>query len=241
QKQMVELFVKLKNPAKIIGIHAPPIGPWSNWGEDDLRRGFKQYRKSPTRGPHNYAMKKNGKIVVQNGHPIFAVPPKKGPKGHLAGMDADEGTFMEDRDWFIRTLASPDAGVRLVLSGHIHRNGRFGVRIGTKADGDIVEGELLIRSLEQKEVQGAAMPAVSTSSKDILAPVYVNTTSAGPRGNNVPTEGQHLNVDPGFARIELMADGVINLVFFQPSVNAPKPSCDVGKAREAKKLPAFAF
>jgi hypothetical protein len=241
QKLMVEQFVKIKNPAKVIGIHAPAIGPWSDWGEDDLRNGFKQYHKSPTRGPHNYAQKKNGKTIALNGHPIFAVPPKKGPKGHLAGMDPDEGTFMQHREWFVRTLAAPDAGVRLVLSGHIHRNGRFGVRIGTKADGDIVAGELLLTSLEHKEVQGAAMPAISTNSKDILAPLYVNTTSAGPRGNNHPTEGQHLNVDPGFARIELMADGVITLVSFQRPVDAPKPSCDVGKAREAKKLPAFAF
>ena len=241
QKRMVEHFVKLKSPAKVIGIHVPPIGPWPDWGDDDLSNGFKQYSKRPTRGPHNYAIRKNNRVVPINGHPIFAVPPKKGPKGHLLGMDADYNSFMRDREWFIRTLAAPSAGVRLVLSGHIHRNGRFGIRIGTRADGAIVEGELLLRSLNPNEVQGAKVPAVSTRTADILAPVYVNTTSAGPRGNNHPTEGKHLNVDPGFARIELMADGVISLVSFRRPVNAANASCDVRKARVAKGLPAFAF
>jgi hypothetical protein len=55
QKSMVEHFVKLKNPAKIIGIHPPPIGPWYDWGDDDLKTGFKRYRKRRTRGPVNYA------------------------------------------------------------------------------------------------------------------------------------------------------------------------------------------
>jgi hypothetical protein len=38
-----------------------------------------------------------------------------------------------------------------------------------------------------------------------------------------------------------MADGVISVVSFRRPVNAAKASCDVGKARDKKGLPAYAF
>jgi hypothetical protein len=240
QKLMVEHFVKLKNPAKIIGIHAPPIGPWYDWGEDDLASGFKRYKKRKTRGPVNYAVKKDGKVTPLNGHPLFAIAPRKGPDGATSGMTADYNSFMRDRAWFIRTLADPNAGVRMVLSGHIHRNGIYGVRLGTKADGEMVEGEYLVRGVDATEIQGTKSPRVSHKTPALRAPLYINTTSAGPRGNYYPTEGKHLSIDPGYARIELMADGVISRVSFRRPVNAKKASCDVGKARKDKGLPAFA-
>jgi len=241
QRAMVDHFVKIKNPAKIIGIHAPPIGPWYDWGDDDLATGFKRYRKRRTRGPVNYAVKEHGMVEPINGHPMFAIKPKRGPGGDTEGMAADYNSFMRHREWFIRTLAEPSANVRLVLSGHIHRNGLYGVRVATKSDGEIVDGEYLVRSLDHDEIRGTGAPFISHRTKSLRAPLYVNTTSAGPRGNNYPTEGQHLNVDPGYGRIELMADGVISVVSFRRPVAAAKASCDVAKARNKKGLPAFAF
>jgi hypothetical protein len=117
----------------------------------------------------------------------------------------------------------------------------YGVRVATKTDGDLVNGEYLIRSLNHDEIRGTKAPGISHLTKSLRAPLYVNTTSAGPRGNVYPTEGQHLNVDPGFAWIEIMADGVISTVSFRRPVQANKASCDVGKARNEKGLPAFAF
>jgi hypothetical protein len=241
QKRMVEHFVKLRDPAKIIGIHVPPIGPWGDWGDDDLKTGFKRYRKRRTRGPVNYALKKDGKVTELNGHPMFAFDPKRGPDGNTLGMSADYNSFMRHRDWFIRTLADRSSGVRLVLSGHIHRNGLFGVRVGTRNDGELLKGEFLVQSLDFKEIRGTRSPNISTRTTSLLAPVYVNTTSAGPRGNVYPAEGLHLNTDPGYANIEIMADGMIRSVDFRRPVHMKKPSCDVGKARNEKGLPAFAF
>ena len=241
QRHMVEHFVALPNRAKILAIHAPPIGPWNDWGDDDLKTGFKRYRKRRTRGPVNYAVKRQGEVEPLNGHPMFAIKPKRGPDGHTEGMTADYNSFMRHRDWFIRTLAKPSANVRIVLSGHIHRNGLYGIRVGTRADGELLDGEYLVQSVAHDEIRGTRSPAISHLTKSLHAPLYVNTTSAGPRGNNFPSEGKHLFVDPGFARIEVTADGVISLVSFRRPVDAAKASCDVGKARRDKGLPAFAF
>ena len=104
----------------------------------------------------------------------------------------------------------------------------------------MVEGEYLVRSLDQGEFRGTKVPSVSHLTKDLRAPLYINTTSAGPRGHIYLTEGKELYIDPGYGRIELMADGVISQVSFRRPVTAKKASCDVGKARIAKHLPAFA-
>ena len=240
QKQMVERFASLDAPAKIIGIHAPPIGPWYDWGDDDLETGFKQYRTRRTRGPVNYARRTAGQVTPLNGHPMFAIKPRRGPDGNTEGMTADYNSFMRHRDWFIRRLAEPSARVRLVLSGHIHRNGMYGVRVATRADGEILDGEYLMQSVSHDEIRGTQSPAISHLKRSLRAPLYVNTTSAGPRGNYYPAEGQHLNVDPGYARIELMADGTISVVSFRRPVNASKATCDIRSARSRKGLPAFA-
>jgi hypothetical protein len=49
--------------------------------------------------------------------------------------------------------------------------------------------------------------------------LYVNTTSAGPRGHWHPANGQSYYVDPGYARVELAQDGTIWSVEFRP----PRP------------------
>src|SRR5262249_27358748 len=110
-------------------------------------------------------------------------------------MTADYNSFMRHRDWFIRTLAEPSAGVRIVLSGHIHRNGMYGVRVGNRSDSEMVDGEYIVRSLDHDEIRGTRSPGISHLTHSLRAPLYVNTTSAGPRGNCYPAEGQHLNID----------------------------------------------
>jgi len=46
-------------------------------------------------------------------------------------------------------------------------------------------------------------------------PLYVNTTSAGPRGNSFPQEGVFARANPGFARLDLANDGTIQRVEFK--------------------------
>lgn len=64
-------------------------------------------------------------------------------------------------------------------------------------------------------VGGAKTPAVTLTLKGVRGPLYVNTTSAGPRGNSRLEGERHDNVDPGYAQISLSNDGTIQRVEFR--------------------------
>lgn len=226
QRRLVTELVESPGTAKVIGIHAPPIGPYPDWRDPDTLRGRKTYANPrAARGPTHYATKRpDGTIDQWNGHPIFAVRPRNGD----AGVEADYGSFTQGREWFIRTVGAPRSGVRAVFSGHIHRNGLYVVHAGGKERGALLENELLVRQVVEPAVRGAAPPAVSRTPEGGRGPLYVNTTSAGPRGNDLtrePTdaERQHggLSVDPGWARLDLRSDGTIERAEFRPSIAPP--------------------
>jgi hypothetical protein len=55
QQHLVSEFVSTPGKAKIICVHAPPIGPYPNWYDTDLVRGMKTYdNPKAARGPVNY-------------------------------------------------------------------------------------------------------------------------------------------------------------------------------------------
>jgi hypothetical protein len=227
QQRMVKEFADAPGRAKVIGIHAPPIGPYGDWKDPDLANGRKIYADPRrARGPTNYATKLPGKDPKKwNGHPIFAIR----PKGGAFGMEADCGSFVRARSWFITTLADPRHWVRLVMAGHIHRNNLLMVYPGAKGSGAAVEGELLVRSL--KPTQGVIAPR---------GPLYVNTTCAGPRGGSYtrePTasEKDHggLSMAPGYCHAELASNGVIRNVVFRA---AGAPTHPVTPIREIAEL-----
>ena len=186
QKWHVETFAaEGAGKAKIIGIHAPPIGPYTDWSDVDLSREKKIYeKKGKSRGPaKGYATRhKDGTTELWNGHPLFAITPAGAPDG----MQADYGSFEQHRDWFIKRMLDPDTrGVRLIFSGHIHRNNLLVVHRGVSGRKDsAVAGELLVRGVFPGHVSNARFPAVTA--KGDIGPLYVNTTSAGPRGNWYP-------------------------------------------------------
>lgn len=215
QKHLVKDFSESSGKAKIIGIHAPPIGPYPDWFDTDLLKGRKIYeRPKEARGPTNYVTEKaDGTREKWNGHPLFAVR----PKGGAAGMEADYGSFESNRDWFIKTLAAPTSGVRIVLSGHIHRNGLYVVHVPATAKDSVLAGQLLLRGVIEQAVRGARPPAVTLTPEGKHGPLYINTTSAGPRGHWHPTPGQAYDVDPGYAHVELSDDGMIRQVEFRPA------------------------
>jgi hypothetical protein len=144
-------------------------------------------------------------------------------------MEADCGSFVRARSWFITTLADPRHWVRLVMAGHIHRNNLLMVYPGAKGSGAAVEGELLVRSL--KPTQGIIAPR---------GPLYVNTTCAGPRGGvytreATASEKAHggLSMAPGYCHAELASNGVIrNVVFRSPGA----PTRPVTPIREVAEL-----
>jgi len=225
QKTLLEQLARTPGRAKVIGIHAPPIGPFPDWTDEDLSRGRHSYdSKATARGPMDYVVvKPDGTKEKINGHPLFAIRPKNGAQG----MEAHHGSFSNNRDVFINTAAK--SGVRLVLAGHIHRNGLYVVHKPGPAKGAAVAGELLIRRVLPNDVAGAKPPAVSATPEGQQGPLYVNTTSAGPRGNYHPRKGESYHIAPGWAFAELAPDGTIRQVEFRSRLTQPKTA---GSQRE---------
>jgi hypothetical protein len=224
QKQLVIDFTAREasgpRKPKIVGIHVPPIGPYTDWYDGDLLKGRKIYDATENpRGPTNYATReKNGMVHRWNGHPLFAIRPPNGAEG----MAADYNSLSRAREWFIRELAkNPD--VRVVLSGHIHRNGLLVVHQADAGRGEAVAGQLLVRGVTEALVRSAPFPAVARIPEGRRGPLYVNTTSAGPRGNWYPALKQKATVEPGYARVELGSDGTIHRVEFRPPLRVAVP------------------
>ena len=214
QKWLVEQLIAAPGSAKLIGIHAPPIGPYPDWKDEELLIGRKTYANPQrARGPTNYATRRpDGTIDEWHGHPIFALAPKNGD----AGVVADYGSFSRSRDWLIRALANPKHGIRAVFSGHIHRNGLFVVHQPGEASKKLLGDDLLVRLVVPAAARGAKAPAASRTPEGGHGPLYVVTTSAGPRGNDQfrePNDAERrsggLTLDPGYSQLQLSADGTI--------------------------------
>jgi N-acetylmuramoyl-L-alanine amidase/3',5'-cyclic AMP phosphodiesterase CpdA len=200
QKWQIQQFLDSPGRAKIIGVHAPPLGPFPEWKDSDLQQGVKEYQSSEDsrlRWP-------DGTIKRATKHPFFAIRPSDAPYG----VAADYGSFVHDHDWFIQNVADARHGVRLVLSGHIHRTGRFTASAPTS---DRKAWMLRDVSSPRIKILGVRSPAVAEdkdNNKTYLGPLYVNTTSAGPRGNR--WSASHTQIDPGWAVMNIAPDGTIS-------------------------------
>ncbi|HEY3841475.1 MAG TPA: metallophosphoesterase [Bryobacteraceae bacterium] len=219
QKGMAEAFAKKPGKAKVLGIHAPPIGAYTSWTDDLLYQGL--LRDTIT----NQAV---GEPVRQNVHSwqvtrrVLAVLPKGAAPGHRA----DYNSFVSNRDWLIQRLRDKDANVRLVLGGHIHRSGLFVVHTpypGTTPS--VTPDELQTNLVTPDKVKGAIPPAVTQAPHSDLGPLYVNTTSAGPRGHSFAQakkfkEEPDVYIDPGYAEMILGNDGTIQMFAFLDAKSA---------------------
>jgi 3',5'-cyclic AMP phosphodiesterase CpdA len=204
QKFLVERLVAKSSKAKVLGIHAPPIGAYTEWTDDLLYSGTAKFRYTSTDG-------KSGDYYG----PIFAINPKRAP----AGVEASYNTFVQHRDWFLQKLKEKDANVRLVLAGHIHRNGLFVVHTPKADPQHSIAAEMHVYLMHPDTTSGAVPPAVIRPPQGFEAPLYVNTTSAGPRGHSFASPKNDKNekdvfVDPGYAVIDLSSDGTIRKVAF---------------------------
>jgi Calcineurin-like phosphoesterase len=202
QRWHVDSFLRSAGQAKLIGIHAPPLGPFPDWTDDDLRRGEKTYKP----GENSRMRQPDGKITQVQRHTITAIRPRGAPYG----VEAIYGSIARDRDWFIRAIGASASGVRAVLSGHNHR---FGLLVAYPATDD--RDARLMRSVTVDEIRDAraGMAAVRREAGRVRAfpsPLYVNTTSAGPRGNVFGDRWR--GVAPGWALVTLAADGTIKSV-----------------------------
>lgn len=239
QMHLVNEFAGLRGTSKVIGIHAPPISPWDDWTDEELRSGWRAFDQGSRGYPYYRARTPDGKTV--QGHPLFALRPAKGVvPDAVHGMDASYNSFERGRSAFITRLARPDAGVRLVLSGHIHRASMLVAYRAPEFLGPAVAGELLIKRVFDKEAVGVRPPAASLATVRKSAnetfvpqgPLYVIGSSAGPKGHGTPTRRPdksvlHGYVDPGYARHVLGRDGTIHRVEFRwlpPGAPAPAPA-----------------
>jgi len=218
-------FADARFPAKVIGVHAPPIGPWSDWSDHELLGRVKRYPPGPKpRGNVGYSSKsRDGKTRQWNGHPLYAIrPAQEKSSDPVFGMDASYGSFESRRADFIKMVANAGKGIRLVLSGHIHRNGLFSVYVGDKSRGALA-GQWLIQAEIPQSVANIRPPMTSKRPTEQTpsglrypsGPLYVNTTSAGPRGNINVDAGNEQRADPGLARVHLAADGTIQQATFE--------------------------
>ena len=252
QRNLVSDFLSGPSRAKVIGIHAPVIGPYGDWYDNDLMVARKTYPDPATaRGP-------------ASGHPIFAATPST-VSGTLSGMVADRGSLGEakTRDWFVKLLANPKYSVRMVLSGHIHRNVLLvtyppaqKVVLTNPKDSfrnRAIAGTLVVRRVLERFVRGATPPAVTTDTmfttpETRQGPLYILTTSAGPRGSFearplTPTEDERgKSTDPGYARAELSSDGTIKSVMFgsievkPTAAPALRPTATLKASRESEEM-----
>ena len=179
QLDLVRHFIDQDVKAKILGIHAPLIGPYAYWPIDQLRDGW---------------VTRNGKRF-----PIIALGnPDDSSTQFPAGEQPVYGSIKLSRFWLLKQLR--DNRVSLVLSGHLHRPAMFMIANPQNAtpQQDLRDGMALC--LLDNELNSFWF--------DHGPPLFVNTTCAGPIGHDVAfTGGDEMQVPPGYAEIQLENDG----------------------------------
>lgn len=210
QRWHVEQFVRAPGRAKLLGIHAPVLGPYPEWKDEALRVGT---QVNP-RGRHMYQPYGPGRLIER--HTITAIRRANDPYG----ISAEYGTIVRHRDWLIRELGRADSGVRLVFAGHNHRNNLL-VAHPVPRERDA----RLMKAVSPDEVRGARnnIAAVRRAGGAVTyfpGPLYVNTTSAGPRGNEYAAQTRSLQ--PGWALVTLAGDGTIESVSSR-RLGVPRP------------------
>ena len=252
QQHLVTDFLSGPSRAKVVGIHAPVIGPHGDWYDSDLMVAKKTYPDPATaRGP-------------ASGHPMFAATPST-VSGTPSGMVADRGSLGQTnaRDWFVKLLANPNYCVRMVLSGHIHRSVLLvthppaqKIELTNPKDSfrnRVITGALIVRRVLEEAVRGAKPPAVTidrmfTAPETRQGPLYILTTSAGPRGSfeerklTKEEEARQKTTDPGYARAVLTSDGTIKSVMFgtidvkPTAAPALRPTATLKPSREFEEM-----
>ena len=76
QMFLVKQFAEGPGAAKLIGIHAPPVSPWDDWPDDELRNGWRAFD-----GAKVNVYRAQTRRQDHQGHPLFAIRPAKGLSG----------------------------------------------------------------------------------------------------------------------------------------------------------------
>jgi 3',5'-cyclic AMP phosphodiesterase CpdA len=242
QKHLVEIVADGPARAKILAMHSPPIGPWGHWKEDELSRGRVQYTTNDlnaaidklgisgnrrpsipfeadqfkgTDGQREDSLKrlrganfdKELLIAIRDGasfpaweYPTIAI--RTDPKEPL-GREADYGSFEDkSREWLIRKLRQTK--FNLILAGHIHRKNVLVIDDSGKDIPSEWRGKWVVRSIKADQAPKAK------------APLFVNTTSAGPYGHCEIARGVYKVAESAYTKIVIDDGGAINSVEFKP-------------------------
>jgi hypothetical protein len=197
QRWHVARFLANPGKAKTIGIHMPPIGPRGEWSEQELAAGSKAYT---TGTPPMVAWERKHFPSL----PFLAIA----PEGFHQFLAASYGSFVRHRNWFIESLAKPHHGVQLVFSGHIHRKGLLVVRPVTLQ----VPKKGWSRPEQHRVLKVTRVSPESFRETPASGPLYVNTTSGGPKGvQTFVQDGKYESryEPPGFSLVRLTNSGVI--------------------------------
>jgi hypothetical protein len=212
QQWHVSIFTTPGGRAKAIGIHTPPIGPREDWHQRDLLSGVKKWERGKSGYGHIYDLP-NGKKVELPEHPLHAVRPMMnnthGWNNAPLGTAADYGSFVnkdtkDTREWFIKKVADARTGVRAVFAGHIHRQDLL-VVYKQPANSDV----LRVKAVLDQQVKGVRPPGVASGPITYPGPLYVNTTSTGPRGHYFVGWENYLTQDPGYTVLTMTNDGTL--------------------------------
>jgi hypothetical protein len=220
---------------KILGIHAPLVGPWPHWPNDQLATGRIKFqpddiaalyrmraddekiwkeRMNTARGSTvniRTTYDKQGNEVRTARiweHPTLAF---RFTDDDPAGQEADYGAVARQRKELIKLLRQ--AKFQLVFSGHIHRSNLLVLKDASMNDEEELGyvGGLMIQDVT---------PDVA---KQAPGPLFVNTTSAGPPGNDYRARGVYRAAQSGYAEACLTKDGKIESVGFKTYVTAAAP------------------
>jgi len=228
QRWMLDHFMSEPGHAKVIGVHVPPMGPYPMWSDGELMQGVKTYQRT---GQDSTFRKPDGKIVKITSHPLFAIRPKDEPYG----VAADYGSFAQEkqRNSFITGVSDAGHGIRLILSGHIHRRGLLTVlRKGNN---------WMLEDVSSFNTQNARWPLAATEGNHTyLGPLYVNSTSAGPRGHEYGA--QYKSMEPGWSWMSLAVDGtIVRLTHVPPRFVPAPPRAQAANMHELEYLPSASY
>jgi hypothetical protein len=113
-----------------------------------------------------------------------------------------------------------DGEFSLVLAGHIHRQDNL-----VLVDSGIQNGPIYMKSVSDADATTAKLP------------LFVNTTSAGPRGHLYRSKNSTLHADSGYTEVVVSNTGQIQSVEAKDTTSPvkPKPAITSEALREAMR------
>lgn len=228
QAQLVEYTAEHFGP-KILGIHAPVLGPWPHWYDDQLATG--RIKFTPDDASSIYRLQRDGETDGEykkkqefargatvrtrttydsKGNEVrteriyeHAALALRASKDDPTGQEADYGSFVSRRDWLIKKLR--ESKFHVVLSGHIHRRNLLIVDVPQMENGRISDyyGELTIKDIKPADAPSAPQP------------LFVNSTSAGPQGHYYVRRGDYRKAPSGYTEVCLASSGKIESVEYK--------------------------